>query len=382
MIDVKRWRRALVNDVLPRRLKLAVISSGILLYPRYKRFALEFARGNSDIDYNRVKALLDKKDYSGAWSELYYPTVGERVETISELEYHCVLEYSLNHILYCDKINSQKDYKSLGLDFPSIPTVAFIRKGRLYARDGKTKAPEGKDALEFLSIEPDREYLAKPAGLDSGSGRAVTIMPGRDFPSRLNDLARQSNLLIVQEVFQGHDFFRSLNPSSLNTIRFMTLKDGNRTRLLSAVLRVGRPGRITDNVSSGGGICMGVDDRGRLKDIALDHTFQPHRQFPDSGQSFAGLQIPHYQAMVDTCLEAHAGLRNLGVLSWDVALSQENAPVIVELNCAWQGVGIHQAVNPGSLLPLASYRVGWWERMRRVWDRYPTNSDLREPPSA
>jgi hypothetical protein len=195
----------------------------------------------------------------------------------------------------------------------------------------------------------------------------------------LKDLANQSNLFIVQEVFRGHDFFRSLNPTSLNTIRFMSLKVDNRPRMLSAVLRVGRPGRVTDNVSSGGGVFIGVDEHGRLKDRALDSEFRAHSKLPDSGLAFAGLQIPHYQAMVDMCLEAHASLRNLGVLSWDVALSQDNAPVVVEVNCAYQGIGIHQAVNPGSLLPLMPYRVSWWERMRRVWDRYPTNSDLREP---
>lgn len=381
MIDTKRLRRVMVNDVLPRRLKLAVVSSGIMLYPRYRRYALELARANSDIDYDRVKAFIDKHDHRNAWSELFYPAVGERVETISEVEFHCVIEYSLNHILYCDLISGQKDFKSLGLDFPSIPTVAFIRDGQLYTSDGKSKVPLGEDALESLSIEPDRDYIAKPAGVDSGAGRGVTIVTGRDFPNRLKDLAHKSNLLIVQEVFQGHDFFRSLNPTSLNTIRCMTLMEGNRPRLLSAVLRVGAPGSITDNIGTEKsvlrGALIGVDDRGRLKDRALDAVFRPHRQLPGSGPSFAGLQIPHFQAIVDTCLEAHSSLRNLGVLSWDMALSQENVPVIVELNCAYQAVDIHQAANPGSLLPLASYRVGWWKRMSHVWSRYPTNSDLR-----
>ena len=382
MTDAKWVRRWLVNDVLPRRLKLAIVTSGIILYPRYKRYALEFARVNSDVDYDRVKALLDKKEFGAAWSEIYAPAVGARVETLSELEYHCYIEYSLNHILHADKIGSQKNYRALGLDFPHLPTIAFIRKGRLYASDGVTEVPPRADYLKILSIDPDREYLAKPAGLDSGSGRAVAIMTGRDMPNRLKDLANQSNLYIVQEVFRGHDFFRGLNSTSLNTIRFMTLKVDNRPRLLSAVLRVGRPGRVTDNVSSGGGVFIGVDEHGRLRDRALDSEFRAHGKLPDSGLAFAGLQIPHYQKMVDMCLEAHRGLRNLGVLSWDVALSEKNEPVVVEVNCAYQGIGIHQAVNPGSLLPLMPYRVSWWERMRRVWDPYPTDSDLRESPGA
>ena len=378
IIDRKRLRRKLVNDVLPRRLKLAVVASGVINHPRYKRYALELARANSDIDYGRVKAFLDKHDYRNAWSELYYPAIGERVEALSEIEFHCVIEYSLNHILYCDKVNGQKDYKSLELDFPSLPTVAFIRKGQLYASDGKTKVPLGEAALEALSIDPDRDYIAKPAGLDSGAGRAVTVVPGRDLPGRLQALSRLSTRLIVQQVFRGHEFFRSLNPTSLNTLRCVTLKDGDRPRLLSAVLRVGRQGRVTDNFDSGG-IAIGVDDRGRLKDRAVDNILRAHRQHPDTGLAFAGLQIPHYQAMIDTCLEAHSRLRNLGVLSWDMALSQANAPVIVEVNCAYQSINLHQAANPGCLLPLSPYDVGWWERMKRVWSRYPTNSDLQEP---
>src|SRR3989304_8177282 len=108
IIDLKRLRRWLVNDVLPRRLKLAIVTSNIILYPRYKRYALEFARVNSDVDYDRVKALLDRHEFGAAWSEIYAPAVGARVETLSALEYHCYIEYSLNHILHADKIGSPK----------------------------------------------------------------------------------------------------------------------------------------------------------------------------------------------------------------------------------------------------------------------------------
>ncbi len=364
MIDTQRWRRVLVNDVLPRRLKLTAVASGIINNRRYRKKALELARNNSAIDFDRVKSFVDKRDYRNAWSTIYYPVVGDYIDTISEVEYYCVIEYSLNHILYCDLVNGQKDYRALGLNFPMLPTVAFIREGKLYA------------TLESEPIEPDRDYVAKPAGIDSGAGRAVTVVSGRDLPDRLDALSRLSKLLIVQPVFRGHEFFRSLNPSSLNTIRCMTLMDGRQPRLLSAVLRVGRQDSVTDNFDSGG-IAIGVDDRGCLKDYAIDKDLRRHQHHPDTGMSFAGLQIPHYRSMIDLCLEAHSGLRNLGVLSWDVTLSEDNAPVIVEINCSNQSINLHQAANPGCLIPLSPYRVGWWERMKHVWSRYPTNSDLR-----
>jgi len=376
MIDVQHWRRTLVNDVLPRRLKLTAVASGVINHRRYKKKAIELARDNSDIDIDRVRACLDKRDYRGAWSTIYYPLIGDYIDAISEIEYHSVIEYSLNHILYCDFVNGQKNYTALGLDFPMFQTAAFIRNGQLYASDNKNDIPVGKDSLESLSIDPDRDYIAKPAGIDSGAGRAVTMVSGRDIFDCLEALSQKSKLLIVQPVFLGHEFFRSLNPSSLNTIRCMTLMESGRPRLLSAVLRVGRQGRVTDNFDSGG-IAIGVDNRGYLKDYAIDKNLRSHRRHPDTGMSFAGLQIPHYRSMIDLCLEAHSGLRNLGVLSWDVTLSPKNDPVIVEINCSNQSINIHQAVNPGALLPLSPYRLSWGERMKHVWSRYPTNADLR-----
>ncbi len=376
MIDALHWRRVIVNDVLPRRVKLTAVASGAINYRRYKTKALEFALNNDAIDLDRVKVCIDKHDYRGAWSTIYYPLVGEYIEAISEIEYYCVIEFSLNHILYCDLVNGQKDYRALGLDFPMFQTVAFVREGQLYASDGKNEIPIGRDSLERLSIDPNRDYIAKPAGIDSGAGRAVTMVSGRDLFDCLEALSQKSKLLIVQPVFLGHEFFRSLNPSSLNTIRCMTLMEGGRPRLLSAVLRVGRQGSVTDNFGSGG-IAIGVDDRGCLKDYAIDKNLRPHRRHPDTGMSFAGLQIPHYRSMIDLCLEAHSGLRNLGVLSWDVTLSSENDPVIVEINCSNQSINIHQAVNPGALLPLSPYRLSWGERMKHVWSRYPSNADLR-----
>ena len=376
MIDTKYWRRTLVNDVLPRRLKLAAVASGVINYRRYKKKALELARNNGDIDIDRVKTCIGKRDFRGAWSAIYYPAVGEYIEAISEVEFHSVIEYSLNHILFCDLVNGQKNYPALGLDFPMLSTIGFIRGGKLCATDGKNQNQRENGSLERVRIDPNIDYIAKPAGIDSGAGRAVTVVSGRDLPNRLEELSSLSKLLIVQPVFQGHDFFRALNPSSLNTIRCMTLMEGGRPRLLSAVQRVGRKGGVIDNLVSGGA-AIGVDDRGCLKDHAIDKDLRPIQQLPNTDIAFAGLRIPHYQSMIDLCLEVHSGLRNLGLLSWDVALSREGMPVIVEINCSNQAINMHQATNPGCLLPLSPYRLGWFERMAHVWSRYPTNSDLR-----
>lgn len=375
MIDIQFWRRFIVNEILPRRLKLTVVASGIINYPRYKKKTVEYALKNSEIDVSRVRECVKRGEHRKAWSIVYYPFVGEYVEPISEVEFYCTIEYSLNHILYCDLVGSQKDYQALGLDFPMLETVGFIRDGKLHATDGKDKNAQGNESAESVRIDPDIDYFIKPAGVDSGGGRAVTELSGRDLLNSLDTLSRKSKLLIVQPVFRDHAFFRSLNPTSLNTLRVMTLVEDGKARLLSAVQRVGRLGSITDNQVSGG-VTIGVDEHGCLKSFAVGKTMQKVRQLPDSGLEFAGLQIPNYQSMIDLCLEIHSRLRNLGLISWDVTLSHDGKPVIVEMNCSNQGIGLHQFNNPGSLLPLAKYRKSWWERMAHVWSRYPTGSDL------
>ena len=122
-----------------------------------------------------------------------------------------------------------------------------------------------------------------------------------------------------------------LCPTSVNTIRMMTLNDRGTPRLLWAGLRVGNGVNAVDNFHAEG---MGVKidlETGKLvgKGINKDNVaFDTH---PTTGVVFDGFQIPCFQEAKEMVLKAALESDKILVVGWDVAIS-ETGPVVIEGN--------------------------------------------------
>jgi hypothetical protein len=103
--------------------------------------------------------------------------------------------------------------------------------------------------------------------------------------------------LVIERYVQQHDELKKLNASSLNTLRIWLLQKDAEVRLVGAVLRIGRAGKLVDN-SSQGGMLVKVDlETGMLekaKNAEVFPTYFSHH--PDSGAAIEQLQLPHWEA--------------------------------------------------------------------------------------
>lgn len=149
---------------------------------------------------------------------------------------------------------------------------------------------------------------------------------------------------IVQGIVQQHSAMASLNLSSLNTVRVITLvRDGN-VKVLSSVLRMGIAGSRVDNCSSGG-IVAGIDENGCLKNAAYNALGDKFHEHPDTGE-FAGFIVPALKEIKD--LAQKLALRFCGVskmISWDFAVDKEESPCLIEMNISFGEIDFHQLCN-------------------------------------
>ena len=190
---------------------------------------------------------------------------------------------------------------------------------------------------------------------------------------------------VIQARLRQHSFLNDIAPYTTNTIRVVTLLDAdNLVHVHFSILRAGRRGNIADNWDRGG-ISIGLDaasgvlGKGVLKPKYGAQRVDAH---PDSGVRFAGLQLPFWKEVLETCTRAALATPNLRSVGWDVALTPDG-PVIVEGNPDWD-LPMVQVHTDGLLQPevrgqLARFGIKFPEKTLppislREWSTWLTDS--------
>lgn len=142
---------------------------------------------------------------------------------------------------------------------------------------------------------------------------------------------------VVQKCLRNHPVIDSIYPTSINTIRLVTVKNpkSKQAEPLAAVLRLGAHGHPVDNWAMGG-LAVKVNDDGTL---ASEGYYKPGygtktKIHPDTHVAFDKIKLPFYDECMDLCCMFHNKLA-IHSIGWDVALTPEG-PVIIEGNDNWE----------------------------------------------
>ncbi len=136
---------------------------------------------------------------------------------------------------------------------------------------------------------------------------------------------------ICEGYIKQHPVLNSLYEKSVNTLRILTLNDGNEVKILAATLRMGCKGNVCDNLSIAG-IGASVDlESGVIFTFGKDFAGKKYVKHPDSGTQIIGVNIPFWKETAAIIKESAARLPQFGILGWDVAMT-EDGPAFVEFN--------------------------------------------------
>lgn len=253
-------------------------------------------------------------------------------------------QYNLSSFHNASVILRNKIYFGMFADFYGIKTgrnIGILEKGGIFVFDQKKIIN-----IEEFCQKYDGSYFCKVLDGECGKGIFTLMLNKGDVIvngelkniNYLDELFNSAQYLIQERVVQHSEMSR-MYPSSLNTIRLVTIKnkkDGT-INVFPSNLRIGAHGSFVDNGSQGG-IGVGVHlDSGKLFEYGLQKP--PYgtktKTHPDTGVVFADFTIPFFKEAKEQAVFLHSKLDGIYSIGWDIAIT-EDGPLFIEGNDNWE----------------------------------------------
>lgn len=310
--DLRKWKKVITNNYknLEHHRKLT---------KGQKKEVQEFYHGL--IGHN-VPLYSHKYFYSrtGVFTKEYVPTN----------LYHCELIRKANYYPFMH-VYSDKNMQDVLLEKDHTAHVILKNMNGYYYYEGKPVSEE-----EAISCCSNLEKaIIKPT--QKSKGKAVQLISVENGNTNINGLTigqlfkQYSKNFIIEECIRQHERMAALNPTSVNTIRFLSYRSGMQVLIIYSVVRIGRKGQVIDNQSAGG-ISTTISEDGKLGKEAFGGYSTDHILETDSGIILEGYEIPSYDKAIEMVKRLHMKLPFANIVGWDVAIREDGEPVLIEFN--------------------------------------------------
>lgn len=188
---------------------------------------------------------------------------------------------------------------------------------------------------DFVSfVKKHNSFIVKPSNGSHGKGiRKETITSEIDIRKMYGEI--KSEMAILEEIIVQCEDIARFNPSSVNTLRVVTvLMDNGDARVMTANFRVGNGEKYADNFHHNGIAALLDTDSGIVVTSGIDMNFKRYLKHPITGTQIIGYKIPHWDKVVKTVKEAAKVTPTVRYVGWDVAVGDEGRVIIIEGNAA------------------------------------------------
>lgn len=183
-------------------------------------------------------------------------------------------------------------------------------------------------------VERNREVALKPQLSSWGIGfkkmTAEELRAVEDQEALFVQLVEKKYL--AEQFIESEASLARFHPESLNTLRVITFRNGDRFQVFGCGLRVGNKGLHVDNAHGGGIFCEIDPETGIIITDGLDECGNYYPVHPMTGVKFKGEQIPYWPEVIDLCRRASLTLPCLRVVGWDVAILPGGRLELIEGN--------------------------------------------------
>lgn len=215
-----------------------------------------------------------------------------------------------------------------------------LKRVRGHFFDGNNKQIDENKVEAFLHKQSVKSMIIKPSNTNNGVGiNKINFIENEilldDKVISFKELCEIYGFnFIVQEVIQQHTLIAEPHPSSVNTLRMVTLRWNNEIKYLLTFARFGSNGSVKDN-AGGGGVCVGVKDNGEFLDYAVDENCNVYKKHPTTEFTFSKLtKIPNFHKFIGFVKRLHQDVLHMDFVSWDIAIGEDGNPVFIEANFA------------------------------------------------
>ncbi len=263
-------------------------------------------------------------------------------EYIPDEIYYNVLQPYFNSYRLSKALDNKCYYHKMFSGIAQPKLVAYRLNGFWYVEDELLLDGE---QMAYEAVAKEKEVFIKRA-TDSGGGHGVKYLncAGLTEEAFLDELKNFKGDVAIQRGITQHEALAKINPSSVNTIRIITLLTKKETFVLSAILRMGVGESKVDN-SSSGGLTIGLTTDGKLKKTACVDKRRFVTEHPTSGVVFDGYQLPSFQEAIELVKKASRMVPHFRMVAWDVSILEDGTPVLIEANLYDGQLDSHQIHN-------------------------------------
>ena len=294
-------------------------------------------------DKQQAEAIAYWKELTGKkidtrWHQLLYSKTGVFTPRYMPFEIYNEMITRQNP---SDRVKAWFDdkclYRYLLRDFKQPKRIAECYEGVCYLPSESIVEVSFGELVSHLSNISN--CVLKPSK-GSSAGRGVRLLEVNEGlvlgeeSLKLEDLLKSYNgNFVIEEKIEESECLSKLNPSSCNTLRIHTWRNSKKEKceFISAYVRIGRAGKLTDNASSGGITCEVVKE-GKLGNYPCSVNPYSVIEKTDAGVVMPGYLIYGFDEMVDTAVKAHSCLPMFGIIGWDICIDKNGTPIIIEFN--------------------------------------------------
>lgn len=263
---------------------------------------------------------------------------GEYYKQMTGIESHYYIPQTFFYYFLCPFLNRAGykqdknmfrkllDARNSKVDFLMPYQVIYNMGGTFYDSNGE---PLSKDEAIKLVVNYPNDIIVKPTVNTTWGKGVILITPEERTADTVRNLFDNYKMdFSFEEKIVQHSDLASFNPTSLNTIRIVTYRKLNGEIIfLYALQRFGGKGAVVDNASAGGGFVALSEDG------VVDRTIKKYKSLKfDKLAKDVVERIPYFPKIKETALYLHTKLPNLNYIGWDMSVTQDGIPVLIEFN--------------------------------------------------
>ena len=185
---------------------------------------------------------------------------------------------------------------------------------------------------DFTQMVSQFDCIAKP--IEGWRGQGIRIIKKTEDNAKIKQLYEEcvkDNVLLEERIHACKEI-EAMHPSSLNTVRVVTISNPQKCVVFGAILRMGTGDSIIDNTHNGG-IFASIDVKtGVIETDGLDSNGNKYIEHPDSHIKIKGFQIPYWDKVVEMCSAASKIMPKTVFAGWDVVIMDGGRVGLIEGN--------------------------------------------------
>lgn len=177
-------------------------------------------------------------------------------------------------------------------------------------------------------LQGKEKVIVKPLGLCCGKGIEIIETVERD-PHELYEYLLKNECPLVEEVVVQSKTISAIYPSSVNTIRVVTvLSERNVPSIVAAFFRIGTGGNVVDNFNHGGITAPINIETGKIEHKARSKSNIYFSEHPDTGAQILGFTIPNWSELTDYAKKLALVIPQMRYVGWDICITEKGFAVI------------------------------------------------------